>query len=94
MFTHGACYQLFLILRVLHPEAELFYQPNPGHVWTKINGAFYDIRGKRLRRPKGARKTTVKRLGQPHRWKKRLAMVMDVTILCKLALKDAARGRY
>lgn len=50
LFQQGACYHLFLILRDRWPDAEPWYAPYEGHVYTRIAGRWYDIRG-RKRRP-------------------------------------------
>jgi len=42
-YTMGNCYQFYEILKCIYPEAEAYYA---GHVWTKIEDEFYDIRGK------------------------------------------------
>lgn len=44
VYRFGNCYQFYEILKVIFPEAEAFYDGN--HVWTKIDGIFYDIKGK------------------------------------------------
>ena len=45
LFMEGRCYDFFLILKNLYPEAEAWYDYNEGHVYTKINKYWYDIRG-------------------------------------------------
>lgn len=92
MFMHGGCYQLHVILRTVWPQGELWYQSNPGHVWTRIDGVFYDIRGGRTRRPAGAVRTTVKALGRPDRWKRRLALIIDASAAANLRLEDIRRN--
>jgi len=44
VYTMGNCYQFYEILKVVFPDAEPY--ESGGHVLTKINGEFYDIRGK------------------------------------------------
>lgn len=70
IYTKGGCYHLFLILRSIWPQAELWYAFCPGHVWTRIDGVFYDINGGRLSKPEHAMPATVKELRAPHRWVK------------------------
>lgn len=41
-YTQGNCYQFYEILKVIFPNAEAY---ESGHIYTKINGKFYDIRG-------------------------------------------------
>lgn len=45
VYTEGSCYQLYLILKGLYPEAEAYYDDINGHVYTKIDSKFYDIYG-------------------------------------------------
>ena len=44
IYTQGNCYQFYEILKSIFPEAEAY--ETGGHVFTKINDQFYDIRGK------------------------------------------------
>lgn len=44
VYTQGNCYQFYEILKVIFPDAEPY--ENGSHVFTKINGDFYDIKGK------------------------------------------------
>ena len=41
VYTMGNCYQFYEILKTVFPDAEAFEN---GHVLTKIDGEFYDIR--------------------------------------------------
>jgi hypothetical protein len=43
VYTMGNCYQFYEILKTIFPDAEAY--ESGGHVWTKIDGKFYDIRG-------------------------------------------------
>lgn len=43
IFTKGGCFNFFLILRAVYPEAEAWYDRD--HVVTKIDNKFYDING-------------------------------------------------
>lgn len=43
IYTNGSCFQFFLILNSIVPEAEAYY--NSDHVITKINGRYYDVTG-------------------------------------------------
>jgi hypothetical protein len=45
MFTQGKCYQLYLMLSDLYPQATAWYEPIDGHVFTEIDGKYYDING-------------------------------------------------
>ena len=46
VYTNGGCYGLFRILRSIYPQAEAYYDPIIGHVYTEIDGKLYDIRGR------------------------------------------------
>ena len=43
VFTKGSCYQFYLILKEVFPQAEAFYDEN--HLVTKIEDKYYDITG-------------------------------------------------
>lgn len=45
MYLNGSCLNLYKILKVLYPESEPFYDPIVGHIVTKIDDKYYDIRG-------------------------------------------------
>lgn len=45
IYTMGNCYQFHKILKSVFKDAEAYYDGN--HVWTKIDGKFYDIRGEK-----------------------------------------------
>lgn len=42
-YTHGSCYQFYLILKLVFPCAEAYY--NSDHIITRIMGRYYDITG-------------------------------------------------
>jgi hypothetical protein len=72
IFTEGGCYHLFLILRSIWPQAELWYAHDPGHVYARIDGVFFDIKGGRRAVPEGAMPVTVRDLRRPDRWRKQM----------------------
>jgi hypothetical protein len=43
VYTRGSCYQFYLILKRVFPEAEAYYDLS--HVITKIGDEYYDING-------------------------------------------------
>lgn len=43
IYTRGSCYQFYLILKCIIPQAEGYYDMD--HVITKIGERFYDITG-------------------------------------------------
>ena len=67
-FLNGHCYSLFLILRAIWSDAECHYSEDEGHVYTKINGKFYDIRGKHVNVPEDLKPLDHKQSYRPHRW--------------------------
>lgn len=44
-FTNGGCFQLYLMLKSIWHDAEAWYDAIDGHVYTKISGRYYDIKG-------------------------------------------------
>lgn len=42
-WLNGDCYRLYLILKAAFPQAVAYY--DGGHVYTEIDGCYYDIRG-------------------------------------------------
>lgn len=44
VYTRGGCYQFYLILQSIYPEAVAYYDDS--HIITKINENYYDITGK------------------------------------------------
>lgn len=46
LFLEGQCYNFFLILRVIYPKAEAWYDYLEGHIYTKLGDYWYDIRGR------------------------------------------------
>lgn len=45
VYTKGSCYQLYLILKTVFPQAKQWVIDSPLHVVTEIDGKFYDIHG-------------------------------------------------
>ena len=43
IYTDGACFELYRILKTIFPHAEAYYDGS--HVYTKIGNKFYDING-------------------------------------------------
>lgn len=46
IFTSGNCFKLYLLLRTIYPQAQPYYRISVGHVYTEIDGEYYDIEGK------------------------------------------------
>lgn len=51
-FLHGLCWALFAHLRLFFPQAVAWYDPVVGHVYTEIDGVFYDVRGVMQKTPR------------------------------------------
>ena len=45
IYTQGGCYQLYIVLSELYPEAEPFISSSLDHIITKIDNKYYDING-------------------------------------------------
>lgn len=45
LYMNGQCYNFFLVLKSIYPEAEAWYDHIEGHVYSKIGKYWYDIRG-------------------------------------------------
>lgn len=45
VYTKGSCYQLHLILKTVFPQAKQWVLDSPLHIFTEIDGKFYDIYG-------------------------------------------------
>lgn len=85
IFTLGWCYHIFLMIRAIYPEAEPWYQTNPGHIYTKVGDYWYDIRGRYSKCPEGASRMDAKNWPShaPHRWSKQ----DDIQPICDICLK-------
>ena len=68
LYTQGQCYGFAKILRERWPAAVFWYDPEPGHVYTKIGAWWYDVEG--VYRRLGPRADVLcHRTGhKPHRW--------------------------
>lgn len=47
VYTTGACYKLYKILKTIYNDAEAYYDPIDCHVYTLIDNKYYDINGLR-----------------------------------------------
>ncbi len=45
IFTHGSCVRMFMILKILYIESELYWSDRDNHAVTKIGERYYDIGG-------------------------------------------------
>lgn len=45
VYTCGGCYQFYLILKEVFPQSIPWYNQITGHIYTEIDGKFYDITG-------------------------------------------------
>lgn len=72
IYTRGACYELYEVLRVVWPQAEPWYDFEHGHVYTRIGQWWWDIRGRHRRISPHALPMRHHWPGdRPHRWKGR-----------------------
>lgn len=71
LFMEGCCYAFHLILRAQRPAAEAWYSRIEGHVYTRLDGRFYDIRGARLTVPDDTAPLDHRLSDKPHRWRLR-----------------------
>jgi len=46
IYLNGGCYKLYLILKLIYPDAKPYINQNRDHVVTMIDNCFYDISGK------------------------------------------------
>ncbi len=71
LFRFGQCYALWKIVRTVFPGAECLYSMTEGHVYIRLDGRLYDIRGHHLRGPADLEPLDHRRGDRPHRWGKR-----------------------
>lgn len=69
MCKNGGCYSLFLVLKSVFENAVPYYSQVEGHVYTHIDGKFYDITGRVYRLPKDIDLMYKDFNPKPHRWK-------------------------
>lgn len=68
-YTKGHCYNFSLALKKAFPQAKIVYDQVEGHVYTIIDGIYYDVTG--VNRP--IKNTIpVTEISKPHRWSDRL----------------------
>src|SRR5574340_268857 len=72
LFTSGGCYGLYLMIRAFYPTARPWYDPVAGHVYSEVNGTFYDIRG-RVRLPVGSVPLSTHKPKMARAWRWRFA---------------------
>lgn len=72
LFLNGQCVTLYLMLRALFPQAKAWYSELEGHVYTEIDGKFFDIRGRHSILPNDLTPLDWQGEGDPpHRWSRR-----------------------
>ena len=45
IYTKGSCWDFYLILNEVYPEAIAYYNVTEGHIYTKVDKRYFDIRG-------------------------------------------------
>lgn len=68
LYMEGRCFDLFMILRTLWPDAQPYHSHSEGHIYTKLDDRFYDIRGRRYRLPSDLGPLNYREGHAPHRW--------------------------
>lgn len=69
VYTKGACFEFYKILKSVFPDAEPYYDHHEGHVYTKIDNKYYDIDGRLFDVPDMEYMLKSKHLmKQVHRW--------------------------
>lgn len=69
VYTRGGCWEFYLILKSVFPDAVPYYDHCLGHVYTKIGDHFYDIDGRLNKSLDLSTMLDDKRLmSQVHRW--------------------------
>lgn len=71
LFMGGQCLTLALMLRAIWTDAEILYSRREGHVYTRIDGRLYDIRGRHLVGPGDLAPLDWREGDRAHRWPRR-----------------------
>jgi hypothetical protein len=45
IFSQGSCYQFYLLLKAMYPDAKPYIDNEDGHIASLIDGVLYDIEG-------------------------------------------------
>ncbi len=76
IYTQGGRFHLYRILREIWPQAEAHYCVPEGHVYTRIDERWYDIKGRCARPPAGAEKMDGHLIRDAFRWHGRIDLTM------------------
>lgn len=68
VYRNGGCFEFYKILRSVFKDAEPFYNWDEGHVYTRIDGKFYDVRGLRAHGGHNLKPLDLAVLSRAHRW--------------------------
>jgi len=68
LFTEGQCYTLARTIQILMPGTEILYSRVEGHVYFRLDGKVYDIRGQHLSPPTDLQFLDHQEGDRPHRW--------------------------
>lgn len=74
IYKFGGCYRFYLVLKVIWPEAEAWWDYS--HVYSKIGKAWYDIDGKHVK-PKNIVRMSVYSQAKHHRWDNYVHVTLD-----------------
>ena len=74
VYKNGSCYEFFKILRTIYPDAKPWTDID--HVWTELNGKFYDIDGLRIEGSEGLMDEACL-FKKAHRWSSRSTWRID-----------------
>lgn len=77
VYKNGSCFEFHLILRSIFPQAKPW--TNIDHVWSEIDGEFWDIDGRRKEGAKGlfSMADEPRILRNAFRWKRRSSWRVD-----------------
>lgn len=84
IFRCGGCYELYLLLREVWPDARPWHSDSEGHVYVEVDGRFYDILGRCIRVAPDAQPMPAWMQHQAHRWHRRLSLGRCVDIVMEM----------
>ncbi len=85
---NGKCYQVALLLKHIFPQAQICYSRIQGHVYTLIDGNYYDIEGIHFKVPEDICPLDHREGHKPHRWHKDFSSIPVDSWLSKDAIEE------